>query len=172
MVAAMNDADYLSSAACGACVRLTGPQGTVTLRIVDRCPECPQGNIDMSPQAFAQISPLEAGRVPIRWQYVACGLEGPIVYHFKEGSGEHWTAVQIRNHRYPIVRFEYLGADSAFHAVPREDYNYFIEASGMGKGPFTFRVTDVLGQTLEDTGIPFVENGDAPGASQFPPCSP
>jgi expansin (peptidoglycan-binding protein) len=50
------------------------------------------------------------------------------------------------------------------------DYNFFVKADGMGEGPFTFRVTDVYGQSLEDEGIPFIEAGDAPGAGQFPAC--
>lgn len=172
MVAAMNDADYRASAACGACVRLTGPQGTVTVRIVDRCPECAPGDVDLSVQAFTQIAAREAGRVPIRWQYVACNVEGPVVYHFKDGSNEYWTAVQIRNHRTPIARLEYRAADGSFLEPAREDYNYFIEQNGMGAGPYAFRVTDVLGQVVEDSSIPFIEDGDAPGASQFPACSP
>ncbi|MCC6553451.1 MAG: hypothetical protein IT372_10590 [Polyangiaceae bacterium] len=171
MVAAMNDTDYQSSAACGACAEITGPDGTITVRIVDRCPECPQGDIDMSPQAFELIAPLEAGRVDISWRYVACGLEGPIIYHFKEGSNPWWTAVQIRNHRYPIAKLEYRAADGSYIEVARESYNFFVEPNGMGEGPYTFRVTDVLGQTLEDSGVPFVDSGDAPGAAQFPACS-
>jgi len=50
MVGAMNHTDYAGSAACGACARIVGPQGTVDVRIVDRCPECPQGDIDLSPR--------------------------------------------------------------------------------------------------------------------------
>lgn len=170
MVAAMNELDYAGSAVCGACVAIDGPEGSVTVRIVDRCPECPQGDIDMSPQAFEKISPLEAGRVPISWRYVACGLSGPIVYHFKEGSNPYWTAVQVRNHRYPIAKFEWLTPGGDYKELPRESYNYFLEEGGMGEGPYTFRVTDVLGQVLEDSGVGFVEAGDAPGAAQFPAC--
>jgi expansin (peptidoglycan-binding protein) len=170
MVAAMNDTDYAASAACGACIEITGPEGTITVRIVDRCPECPQGDVDMSPQAFEQIAPLEDGRVDISWRYVACGLSGPIVYHFKEGSNPYWTAVQIRNHRYPIAKLEFLAPDGSAVDVPRLDYNYFVKDDGMGEGPYQFRVTDVLGQALEDSDIPFVEAGDSPGAAQFPAC--
>jgi hypothetical protein len=39
----------------------------------------------------------------------------------------------------------------------------------MGVGPYTFRVTDMYGNTLTDTSIPFVENGTLNGAGQFPP---
>lgn len=170
MVGAMNDADYADSAACGTCARIEGPDGVITVRIVDRCPECPAGDIDLSPEAFEQIAPLSAGRVPIRWTYVPCEVSGPVVYHFKDGSNQWWTAVQLRNHRHAIARFEYQDEGGDFVAVPRVDYNYFVDEGGMGPGPFTFRVTDVHGNVLTDSGIPLLDDGDAPGASQFPPC--
>lgn len=171
LVAAMNELDYDGSAVCGACVAIDGPDGSVAVRIVDRCPECARGDIDMSPQAFERIAPLAAGRVPISWRYVACEPAGSIAYHFKEGSNPWWTAVQIRNHRHPIATFEYQADDGSFRTVPRESYNYFVEASGMGPGPYTFRVTDVLGNVVEDTGVAFVENGESTGARQFPACA-
>ena len=170
MVGAMNHDDYAASAVCGACVALAGPSGAVTVRIVDQCPECPRGNIDLSPEAFAEIADLSAGRVPISWSYVPCDVSGPIVYHFKEGSSQWWLAVQMRNHRHRIARLEALGADGSWSELPRADYNFFIASAGLGPGPFSFRVTDVEGQTLEDDAVPLVVAGDAPGAAQFPAC--
>jgi expansin (peptidoglycan-binding protein) len=171
MLGAMNHVDYANSAVCGGCVRLTGPNATITIRMVDQCPECPAGNIDLSPEAFALIADLSLGRVPITWQYVSCGLAGPIRYHFKEGSNQWWTAVQIRSHRNRIATLEYRADDGAYRSVARESYNYFVEAAGMGPGPYAFRVTDVYGHVLEDTGVPFIEAGDSPGAGQFPACA-
>lgn len=170
MVGAMNHTDYAGSAACGTCARIEGPSGTITVRIVDRCPECPAGDIDLSPMAFSEIAELSAGRVPIAWTYVPCDVSGPLVYHFKDGSNPWWTAVQIRNHRHAIARFEYLDADGAFVEVAREDYNYFVEPAGMGEGPFTFRVTDVVGNVITDEGVPLLDDADAPGGSQLPQC--
>jgi expansin (peptidoglycan-binding protein) len=170
MVGAMNHTDYAGSAVCGACVRLTGPNGTIDIRVVDQCPECPEGDIDLSPTAFSQIAALSAGRVPITWRYVPCDVQGPVVYHFKDGSNPWWTAVQMRNHRNAIARFEFKQDDGTWKQVARVDYNYFVEDSGMGPGPYSFRVTDVYGHELEDSGIGFVENGDVAGAAQFPPC--
>ncbi len=170
MVGAMNDTDYAGSAACGTCAQVTGPDGTITVRIVDRCPECPAGDIDLSPEAFERIAPLADGRVPIRWTYVPCEVSGPVVYHFKDGSNQWWTAVQLRNHRHAIARFEVQNEAGDFVEVPRVDYNYFVQESGMGPGPFTFRVTDLHGHVITDSGIPLLDDGDAEGASQFPPC--
>ena len=144
--------------------------GEVDVRIVDRCPRCAPGDIDLSPEAFARIADIAQGRVPIAWRYIACPVMGPVVYHFKDGSNQWWTAVQIRNHRYAIASFAYQNEEGAFVDVLRLDYNYFVEETGMGPGPYTFRVTDVHGAVLEDSGIAHVENGDVPGAAQVPSC--
>ena len=169
MVAAMNHADYAASAACGSCVRVVGPSGMVDVRIVDRCPECPPGDIDLSPEAFDRIAPREDGRVPIAWTTIACPVDGPIVYHFKDGSNPWWTAVQVRNHRTAVARFE-VERDGQWVEVPRVDYNYFVDEGGMGEGPFTFRVSDVRAQTLEDSDIPLLDDAGAPGRGQFSGC--
>ncbi len=168
MVAAMNHTQYADSALCGAYAQVTGPDGTVIVRIVDRCPECPINHIDLSREAFAQIANLSDGLVPISWQLVSYPLVDPIVYHFKEGSNQWWTAVQIRNHTNPIVSVAYWDG-VAFQEVPRLSYNYFVQTSpGMGEGPYTFRVTDYFGNQLIDNNIPFVEDGEVVGGGQFP----
>ena len=54
MVAAMNAEEYDNAAYCGAYVHgVTGPKGEVTVRIVDLCPECRAGHLDLSQEAFA-----------------------------------------------------------------------------------------------------------------------
>jgi expansin (peptidoglycan-binding protein) len=169
-VGAMNQADYAGSAACGACAEIDGPQGSVTVRIVDRCPECKPGDIDLSPQAFEELAALQKGRVPITWRYVACPVQGNLVYHFKDGSNPWWTAVQIRNHRFPIAKVAYRTKDGSFKDIERLEYNYFVEPSGMGDGPYTFRVTDTRGNVIEDSGIPLKDNGDVASKAQFPGC--
>jgi expansin (peptidoglycan-binding protein) len=171
MVGAMNQTDYANSAICGAYVELTGPNGTITIRIVDRCPECPAGNIDLSPSAFAKIAELSKGRVPISWRIVSPDISGPIRYHFKEGSSQWWTAVQIRNHRNPIAKLEFLDSNGQFVAMERLEYNYFLrpgDAKGLGPGPYTFRVTDSYGNVLTDSGIALKEAGEVAGSAQFP----
>jgi len=170
MIGAMNAIDYAGSQICGACVIVEGPRGTIAIRIVDLCPECPVGNIDLSPLAFSQIADTVLGRVPIRWHVESCDRTGPIIYHFKNGSNQWWTAVQIRNHRNQVLQLEYLTSNHAYKRVDRTNYNYFVEASGMGPGPYIFRVTDVYGHVLVDSGIVHIENGDVPGHGQFPPC--
>ena len=169
MVAAMNQIDYAGSAVCGACIQATGPSGTVTVKIVDRCPECKKGDVDFSKQAFAKIAAISAGRVTISWRFVPCAVSGPLRYHFKSGSNQWWSAVQVRDHRHAVTTFE-VQKGGAWVKVARLNYNFFVDASGMGKGPYTFRVTDVYGQKITDTGIAFKEGGVVSGKAQFPPC--
>ncbi len=171
MLGAMNESQYANSAACGECVELTGPDGTIKIRIVDRCPECLSGDIDLSPEAFSLIAPLSRGRVPISWHLIPCDVTGPIQFRFKEGSSQWWTAVQVRNHRHPIASLEYLTGAGTYESVPRAQYNYFVETAGMGPGPYTFRVTDIYGHVIVNSGIPHVEAGVVDGAGQFPPCA-
>ena len=67
MVSAMNSPEYGNAAACGAYVHVIGPKGQVTVRIVDLCPECNAGHLDLSREAFARIADLPQGRVDITW---------------------------------------------------------------------------------------------------------
>lgn len=170
MVAAMDADEYDNAALCGAYLKVSGPKGIITIRIVDLCPECKAGHLDLSQEAFASIADLPQGIVPITWQVISPALNGPIAYHFKDKSNQWWTAVQIRNHRNPIAKFEYRDSSGHWVAVPRTSYNYFVQTNpGMGPGPYTFRVTDSYGNVLVDSGIPFIENGTINGAAQFPP---
>lgn len=168
MVAAMNDVEYAGSQVCGACVAVTGPKGTIVVRIVDRCPECQKGHLDLSKEAFAKLADLALGVVPVTWKFVACNVSGPIRYKFKEGSNQWWSAIQVRNIRYAVTKLEAKKSGS-WVTIPRESYNYFVYASGLGVGPYDLRVTDVLGHVLTDTGIAFKVGQEVPGAAQFPP---
>ncbi len=170
MVAAMNADEYNQASVCGEYVRVTGAKGSITVRIVDLCPGCSAGHLDLSPQAFTQIDDLAKGRVPITWQVISPEISGPILYHFKDGSNQWWTAVQIRNHRNPIAKFEYFDySKSQYVTVARTGYNYFVESAGMGAGPYKFRVTDVYGNQIVDSGVPGGDNTTVVGSKQFPP---
>lgn len=170
LVAAMNEDEYNNAAVCGSYVHVTGPKGSVVVRIVDLCPGCRAGHLDLSEEAFGRIADHIQGVVGISWQVISPPLNGPVVYQFKQGSNQWWTAVQLRNHRNPIAKLEYQLPNGQWVNVPRTSYNYFVQTNpGMGPGPYTFRITDSYGNTLTDSGIPHSENGIINGSSQFPP---
>lgn len=166
-VAAMNIGQYFDSAICGACAQVDGPKGSLVVRIVDSCPDCPdEGHLDMSREAFAKIATPADGRVKVTWHLVDCPTQGVVRYHYKDGSNAYWTAIQVRNHRLPVTRLEYW-KDGAWVDMPRESYNYFVETRGLGTGPVKVRVTALGGQTLEDTLPAVAPDQTFDGASQF-----
>ena len=170
MVAAINAVDYDTAAWCGACLAVSGPNGDVTVRVTDQCPGCKKGDLDLSKEAFGKIAALSAGRVPITWREVACDVTGPLAYEFKSGSSQYYAAIQVRNHRYPIAKLEVMTPTAPYRPVGRVDYNYFVAAAGLGAGPYSLRITDTRGNTVED---PNIAVGDAvvrQGAAQFPTC--
>lgn len=168
-VGAMNHTDYAASAVCGECVKVDGPLGSLVIRIVDQCPECKPGDIDLSAEAFAKIAKPEDGRVAISWKVVTCGYDAPIQYHHKDGTNPYWSAIQIRNANNPIAKVE-AKVDGVYQPGVRADYNFFIFDQGLGAGPYALRVTDVYGNALEDAAVPFAENETFDGAAQFPAC--
>ncbi|CAO3600482.1 unnamed protein product [Absidia cylindrospora] len=54
---------------CDRRIRVTGPKGTVTVKVVDTCPGCEYGSVDLSPSSFKQIADLSDGRVKITWNW-------------------------------------------------------------------------------------------------------
>ncbi|CAG8464958.1 2124_t:CDS:2, partial [Ambispora leptoticha] len=65
-----NPANPNSNPICGKQATVTGPKGSTTVTILDLCPECAFGSLDLSPAAFNAIADPNAGRVPISWDFV------------------------------------------------------------------------------------------------------
>lgn len=167
MVGAMNQQDYANSAACGDYLAVTGPKGnTITIKVVDRCPECPPGAIDLSAQAFAKLATPSTGQISIRWRLVSPALNGPVSYVYKTGSSRYWCGIQVRNHRNPVRSLAVL-VDGTWKSLPRFEYNYFLSETGAGCGS-RIRVTDTSGHQLTDAGVSVTPGRVQPGHAQFP----
>lgn len=153
-IVAMNHSDYNSAQLAGAYLEVTGELGTINMLVTDELPEGKKGDLDLYTDAFPLIAPVEKGRVPVSWKIVPLDSaeDAPVCYKYKEGTTQFWCGVQVRNHRYPITRLEYL-KDGEWVEIERRPYNYF-ESREMGAGPFTFRITDIYGQVIVDADIP------------------
>jgi expansin (peptidoglycan-binding protein) len=165
-VAAMDAPEWDGSGVCGECVTATGPSGSVTVRIVDLCPGCEQGHLDLSQQAFAKIADPSLGTVPIHWQVVACNVSGNVAYEIKDGSSQYWTAIQVRNSRLPVTKLEWMQG-GGYVDVMRASYNYFVVSGGVGPASYQVRITAVNGETLEDTLPPVQAGALVQGSAQF-----
>ena len=154
-IVAMNLADYNEGQLAGAYIEVTGELGTIKMLVTDLLPEGKKGDLDLYTDAFPLIAPVEKGRVPVSWHIIPLDTaeNAPVCYKYKEGTTQYWCGIQVRNHRYPITRLEYLEKNGEWVEIPRTRYNYFI-SDKMGAGPFTFRITDIYGRQVIDRDIP------------------
>ena len=151
---ALGPAEYDGAAACGGYLDVTGPKGTVRVKITDQCPECAPGHIDLSRAAFTRIADPVQGIVPVTYRAaVHAPVPGPLTFRIKEGSSAYWFAVLVDNHADPLRSVEVRGPGGAWHRPVRQDYNYWVADGGLGPGPYGIRVTDVYGRRATATGI-------------------
>lgn len=169
---AMNHEQYDGSMTCGACVHVIGPIGEIDLKIVDQCPECKHGDIDLSTEAFVRIAKLEDGRVPIKWCYIPCRESGGIRVKYELGMSQFYFKMAVYDHLYAIDMLEYQKKDGSWAEIERTDYNYFVENAGIDEdkskiGPYTFRITSSTGETVVIKDVEYVEGGEVETGVQF-----
>ena len=54
---------------CGEKIKVQGKTGSVTVKVIDTCPECDKNDIDLSPAAFKKIAHKKDGRVKVKWSF-------------------------------------------------------------------------------------------------------
>jgi expansin len=167
MAGAMNRTDYRNSEVCGACVMVQGAGDSVLIRINDQCPECKEGDIDLTPNAFERIGPKALGRIPISWHFVPCPVQGSVVVNFTSSSSVWWAGLQVRNHRNPVRSMEVFILDSGWIDIARKPYNRF-ESSTMPQPPWILRIRDVFGAELIDSAVPLLNGKEYKFSGQFP----
>lgn len=161
----------VKAALAGAYLEVTGPKGKTTVYVTDLYPEGASGGLDLSPNAFEAIGNKVDGRIPISWKVVRAPVSGNVQYRIKEGSSRWWAAIQVRNHAYPVVKFE-VKQGTAWKSLQKMDYNHFL-GEQLGNQPLSIRITDIRGKAILDTIPALPENGNKPvyfepGHVQFP----
>ena len=152
---AMPPDEYASAAACGGYLEVHGPDGSVRVEVIDQCPGCGSGHIDLSEAAFSAIAPLSAGLINVTYQYLANpALPGPLSLRVKEGSSQYWLALLAMNTGNPLASVQVQSeSGGGWVDLARASYNYWIAQSGAGSGPFTVRLTDTAGHVVTVAGI-------------------
>ena len=149
---ALSPADFAGSAACGTVFDVTGPKGTVRVTVADQCPECEAGHLDLAAPAFARIADPVAGIVPVSFTRVVDPPTGPVRIRVKEGSSQYWLALRFDNHGNALTAAE-IKVGNGFQRLHHTDYNYWLDDSGAGGGPFTVRLTDTAGHQTTVSGV-------------------
>jgi expansin (peptidoglycan-binding protein) len=160
---ALSPGEYGSAAACGGYLEVHGPDGSVRVEVVDQCPGCGDGHIDLSEAAFSAIAPLNQGQVDVTYQpLVNPSLPDPISLLVKQGSSQYWLALLAMNTGNSLASVQVRSeSGGGWYNLVRASYNYWVTQSGAGPGPFTVRLTDTQGHVVTVQGIAL-----SPGVAQ------
>jgi hypothetical protein len=152
---ALSPDEYGNAAACGGYLEVHGPDGSVRVEVIDQCPGCGDGHIDLSETAFSAIAPLNAGLVDVTYQRLANpSLPGPISLLVKQGSSPYWLALLAMNTGNPLASVQVQSeSGGGWYNLVQANYNYWVAQSGAGAGPFTVKMTDTQGHVVTVHGI-------------------
>lgn len=175
--AAINSEQWDELANCGRCAEVScaddkcADQSTsVVVQILDQCPECKYGDLDLSPTVFETITGSSPARYAIKWKFVDCPIAGNVNVCLKSGSNAYWTAVQPANVRTGVASLSINGAATTMLGSA---YYYLLDGQSTSQtdlSSVTVSITDVYGQTIEET-VSLSDGECTEGSSQFPASS-
>jgi expansin (peptidoglycan-binding protein) len=151
---ALGPSQYDGAAACGQYWDVTGPKGTVRVKVFDQCPECETGHLDLSRTAFSRIGTTSKGLIDVRYRHVPNPAgKGRLAFRVADGSSQFWVALVVEESGNGLTKVEVRSPGGSFKSAVREDFGYWTVESGAGKGPFDVRVTDDQGHRVTATGV-------------------
>jgi expansin (peptidoglycan-binding protein) len=151
-------AQYAGGASCGSYLDVSGPAGHVQAEVVDLCPGCTDGGLDMSEAAFSRVAPVAAGTAEVSYRLVrdpqpAARLELRVAQSASAG----WLALQVIGNGNPLssVAVAPAGAPrpAQWQPLALNSDDYWAAPAGAGPGPFMIRITDVFGDRVVASGI-------------------
>jgi expansin (peptidoglycan-binding protein) len=111
LFAAMNLEQYDDSSACGRCLSIEGPKGTIQAFAADLCSECGHSNLDLNTELWNAVVGKSPGIEPIKWQFIPCP-QADAEFCLKEGTSEFWIGIQGINTRDGIKDIKVNGKES------------------------------------------------------------
>jgi expansin (peptidoglycan-binding protein) len=173
MVTALNGTQWEAGIHCGECLEVVGPEGTVIVKIVDQCPDCPSGSLDLHQEVFNAIGGSPgAGTIPVSWRRVACPVSGNLQFSFSNSSA-FYLQIQVLNHAYGIESMDLL-VDGAFEPMTRLAATSFFELAPSSQvTDVEVKVKSTTQEELTQSLGPIASNGVIiEGYDQFTNCTP
>ncbi|ETP30022.1 hypothetical protein F442_20912 [Phytophthora nicotianae P10297] len=154
--AALNSEQWDSTLNCGRCAevscdddRCSDTTSTQIVYIVDRCPECKQGDLDLSPAVFEAITGSDPDRYSIKWRFVDCPVSGNIEYCTKSGSSSSWLAIQPANFASGVASMKIANQDVT---MVDSCYYYLLNGgSNVDMSAVSVELTSFSGETITET---------------------
>jgi expansin (peptidoglycan-binding protein) len=166
---AINAPQYGSGGwACGACLSgtsrgvglgATPPKATFLAYVVDKCPECAFGSLDLAVNGD--------GRWDISWKAVPCPVGNSKVTYVLEGSNAFFLKVRVANTPIPLRALDVF-VGGRFVAAQKTQDNAWQVSAGQMAVPLLVRMTSIANEVLNDT-LPSVTTNDVlfQGSVQF-----
>ncbi|CAG5091310.1 Oidioi.mRNA.OKI2018_I69.PAR.g12962.t2.cds [Oikopleura dioica] len=148
---------------CGRCVEIDCTAGnvgtncdagkTTVAMVVDSCPECHEGDLDLSNAAWDKVSG-NAGhsRFKANWKFIECPdrfmMKDTFEFHIKEGSSKWWLAVMPLNHKHKMKSIEIKKGDGAWKSMEFGTIDSFYWKGAPQVDSFELRFTLVTGQSI------------------------
>ncbi|TDH69469.1 hypothetical protein CCR75_005960 [Bremia lactucae] len=169
--AALNDAQWNSTRNCGRCAEIScgddrckDKTSSALVYLVDRCPNCQPGDLDLSPTVFQKLTGSTSSRYSIKWKFVACPVRGNIQYCTKSGSNSSWLALQPTNLATGVANLRI-----AHQSVTMVDSCYYYLLAGgqnVDLDAVPVEVTSVTGEILTET-VKLSPNSCTEGTANF-----
>ncbi|EEY58599.1 uncharacterized protein PITG_10695 [Phytophthora infestans T30-4] len=172
--AALNNEQWSGLQNCGRCVevscadaRCADQTKSVVVQILDRCPECKHGDLDLSPSVFKTLTGSHPSRYTIKWKFVDCPVAGNVNYCLKGGSNNYWTAIQPTNCATGVQSLTINGQETK---MLDGAYYYLLDGAGTSQtdlSSVSVSLTDVNGVSITDK-VSLSAGSCTKGSYQFP----
>ncbi|KAG3098233.1 hypothetical protein PI124_g15432 [Phytophthora idaei] len=170
--AALNTEQWEETMNCGRCAEVSCTDASCSgetseiVYIMDQCPGCAYGDLDLSPDVFESITGQSYTKLSIEWKFVDCPISNKVQYCLKTGSSEFWVAVQPANF---VSGVESLSINGQETSLIDSAYYFLIDGSGESVADLSsVRVSmmGVNGEMLEET-LSLTADECTEGSSQF-----
>jgi expansin (peptidoglycan-binding protein) len=139
------------SAACGTYLTVQGPRGQVRAEVVDLCPGCAAGMINLSRAAFTRVADPGPGSARVRfWPVDDPPLPGPPILRLGRTRAGLLT-LQVRRHGNALASVAVVAPGTqvpAWRPFTLNAHGTWVAASHLSQGPFNIRIADTRGHQV------------------------
>lgn len=160
---------FLDAATCGQCIEVNDPLGSTLLTVDSECSTCPSNTLDISQDQFSAIADISGPNPTVTWKLTDCPVSGNVKILFNTGSNPWYLSFLVYNTRYPVSIVEFW-TGTTYVELSRTAWNYY-DTSLLVPAQLQFRITDVYGQQIIASGVPFVSGSIFDSNAQFPLCT-
>ncbi|CAH0516879.1 unnamed protein product [Peronospora belbahrii] len=171
---ALNDAQWDGLHNCGRCAevscvdeRCADQSKSIVVQILDRCPDCRYGDLDLSQSVFKTLTGSTPARYRIKWKLVTCPVLGNVKYCLKGGSNSYWLAVQPTNVATGIKHLQINGKETIMLGSA---YYFLLDGGSQTQTDLScmkIAMTDVNDNSMEET-VSLTADKCTEGTRQFP----